>query len=98
MTAEILNDDPDVKMVLPKSEFMVYIGYNGDTVALQEGKRLIMGNRAYEVIAYDNITHVINNSGILVLRIRADITRDADDLVEQVAENPSPSSGGWDRW
>lgn len=98
MTAEILDDDRDAKMVLPKSEFMIYVGYNGDTVALKENVRLVMGSRAYEVIAYDNITHVINNSGVLSLRVRADLTRDTDDLDEQVAENPSPSSGGWSKW
>jgi hypothetical protein len=98
MTSEILDSDSNAKMNLPKSEFLVYLKYNGDTVVLKEGKRLVLGDRAYEVIAYDNITHVVDSTGVLTLRVKTDLTRDTDDLDERVAENPSSTSGGWSRW
>jgi len=49
--------------------------------------RLILGNKNYKVLGVDNVTNVINNSGIITIKLDSDISIEGDDFVNGIAKN-----------
>lgn len=92
-----LNETNMKYMRVAEGDITIKIPYNSDTKTIKESQRFIFGDRAYEVVGVDDISNVLNSTGILEVTLEITSTSSKDDLDTDVADNDNSSGwgGGW---
>jgi hypothetical protein len=97
VTGKSYDLEEDKYMSLSEGQAIAIVSYNADTKTIKLSERFILGDNAYEVIGVDNITHVVKDSGLLLITLERTSKADTDDEVTDVADNTTDNGwgGGW---
>lgn len=74
-------------MTLPYGKLDITVQYNSETKNIQLDHRFILNSSVYKVVGIDDVTGVLNSEGILYLTIDKTTKLDADDFINQIADN-----------
>jgi hypothetical protein len=89
-------DEAKDYMNIPEGQVVAQIPYNSNTKTIKIGQRFLLGDKAYEVIGIDDITNILNGTGIIVATLEITSKADTDDAVNKVADNNTSGwGGGW---
>lgn len=91
-------EDNKKYMRLAEGDVVIKIPFNDETKTIKELQRFIFGDRAYQVIGIDNMSNVLNGIGILEVTLELTSKADTDDIVADVADNDTTSSGWGGGW
>lgn len=90
-------DKDDNYVNLAEGEAIALVPYNPDTKTIKPSNRFMLGDNAYEVKGVDNLTHVVNDSGYLLITLELTSNASLDDTNTDVADNSNDNGwgGGW---
>jgi hypothetical protein len=91
-------DDADrIEMNTLEGELRAYVQYNSFTKTIVATQRFIIGSQVYQIKGMDDVTDVINGSGLIRFSLRLTTKSPLDDFVNKVADNSQvikPNTGG----